>query len=203
MGDVATEWAAPPANDEAELIRHAQRDRAAFGALYDRTVDAVYAYAYRHQGDHHQAQDVTAETYRRALEMLGRYEQRGRPFLAWLFSIAARVAHERTRATKGSSLEAQPNLLAQLDADDPPALDGIIQHEEHAALWELVATLTPQHQRILILRYAQEKEYTEIAPMLGKTPAAAKQLAYRALGALRAAALASGMWDERRHRHVE
>jgi len=199
MGDVATEWAAPPANDEAALVHQAQRDRAAFGALYDRTVDAVYAYAYRHMGDHHLAQDVTAETYRRALELLPRYEERGRPFLAWLLSIAARVGHERGRAAAGASLDAQPALLAQLSTTDAPALDGVIQHEERAALWQLVATLTPQHQRILILRYSQELDYPAIAPLLGKTPAAAKQLAYRALQALRAAALASGMWDERRH----
>ncbi len=199
MGDVATTPTAPPANDEADLVRRAQRDRAAFGALYDRTVDAVYAYAYRHMGDHHLAQDVTAETYRRALELLGRYEERGRPFLAWLLSIAARVGHERQRARAGASLDAQPALLDQLITTDPPALDGVIQHEERTALWQLVATLTPQHQRILILRYAQEMDYPAIAPLLGKTPAATKQLAYRALQALRAAALASGIWDERRH----
>lgn len=201
MGKVAAEEAAPPANDEAALIRLAQRDRAAFGTLYDHTVEAVYAYAYRRLGDHHLAQDVTAETYRRALEMLPRYEERGRPMLAWLYTIAGRVAHERGRAAAGASLDAQPALREQLGADDPPAIEGIIQHEERTALWHLVARLAPQHQRILVLRYAHEKEYTEIAPLLGKTPAAAKQLAYRALTALRAAALASGVWEERRHGH--
>jgi len=202
MSDAATESVAPSAHDEADLIYHAQRDRAAFGELYDRTVDAVYAYAYRHMGDHHLAQDVTAETYRRALERLPRYQERGRPFLAWLLSIAARVGYERRRATKGTSLEAHPALLAQLVTGDAPALDGMIQMEERTALWQLVATLTPTHQRILILRYAQELDYTAIAPLLGKTPAAAKQLAYRALQALRAATLASGIWDERRPSNV-
>nr|MBA3826782.1 hypothetical protein [Ktedonobacterales bacterium] len=135
MGDVATHEAAPPISDEANLVRRAQRDRAAFGVLYDRTVGAVYAYAYRHMSDHHLAQDVTAETYRRALELLPRYEERGRPFLAWLLSIAARVGHERQRATPGASLEAQPALLAQLVTAESPALDGVIQHEEQAVLW--------------------------------------------------------------------
>ena len=201
MHDVATESATMALDDEAELVQVAQRDRAMFGELYDRTVEQVYGYAYHHLGDHQVAQDVTAETYRRALEMLPRYEARGRPFVAWLFAIARRVAQERRRVRSGVSLEAQDELAASLTADDMPALDGMIQREERAALWQLVEALTPDHQRILVLRYARNLEYPVIAPLLGKTPAAAKQLAYRALKALRVAALASGIWEERRQHH--
>lgn len=182
---------------EGELIRLAQQDRTAFGALYDRYVEAVYRFAYHRTCEHAAAQDVTAETFRRALEALPRYQWQGKPFGAWLLRIAQNVARERRR-----SQQQLPTNAITPDLDEPPdtdtaALDGVIAHEERAALWQLVGALSVDYQRILVWRYAREWDYPTIAAQLGRTPAAAKQLAYRALQALRKQVIASGMWRER------
>ena len=73
---------------EALLVEQARRDPAAFGVLYERYVDRIYAYIYHRVGNMQEAEDLTARTFYRALDNLESYEDRGAPFAAWLFRIA-------------------------------------------------------------------------------------------------------------------
>lgn len=188
--------------DEAALIARAQVDRLAFAPLYDRYVDGIYRFALRRTGQHAAAQDVTSETFRRALERLNAYEWRGRPFGAWLFQIAANVLREQRRALTYAALSPpsddepdQPELAALADGDPPPD-ELLSQREETHVLWRLVEEMPLQAQRILLFRYAWDLSYTDIAARLGRTEAACKQLAYRALKDLRQRALAAGYWND-------
>ncbi|MCW5881176.1 MAG: sigma-70 family RNA polymerase sigma factor, partial [Anaerolineae bacterium] len=73
---------------EDELVQRAKAEPEAFGHLYDRYVDKVYNYIYHRVGNHHDAEDLTARTFHRALVNIGSYVDRGVPFSAWLFRIA-------------------------------------------------------------------------------------------------------------------
>lgn len=174
--------------EEATLVERAREDRAAFGALYDRYVERVYRYAWRRAGEPSDAEDLTAETFRRALEAMCRYEPRGSGFGGWLIGIAANVLRERGRALAGS-VRSVPldGVGAEWEPadDEPAALDGLIQREEAAALWGLVRALPLDLQRVLVLRYAWGQSYAEMAGRLGRSEAACKQLSYRALKRLR------------------
>lgn len=177
--------------DEAALVECAQRDRLAFGPLYDRHFERVYRFAYRRTARHPDAEDVTAETFRRALEGLGRYQPRGSPFGSWLFAIAANVLRERTRTNRnGQAYQCIDSLGEDREpADgDPATLDGLVQKEEANALWQLVGELPSDLRRTLVLRYAWDLSYAEIAGRLGRSEAACKQLVYRALKRLRESA---------------
>ena len=74
---------------DAELVRQAVKDRAAFATLYRRYLTPVYRYFYVRTGDRQQAEDLTAQTFISAMEGLPRYRERG-TFAGWLFTIAAR-----------------------------------------------------------------------------------------------------------------
>jgi RNA polymerase sigma-70 factor (ECF subfamily) len=178
-------------DEELLLVRHAQDDRRAFGVLYDRYVDRVYRYAYRRSTNHADAEDVTAETFRRALEALERYEARGLAFGNWLLGIAANVIRERSRVRASTSSHELPDGLP-VDGEpadqDPAAIDVLVQQEEASALWRLVDDLPLDLRRALILRYAWDLSYGDIAKRLGRSDSACKQLVYRALKALRARA---------------
>src|SRR5579883_2993930 len=76
------------APSDAELVRAARQDRAAFGALYERYVDRVYSYHVYRTGSAADAEDLTARTFYQALSHLDDFEERGLPFTAWLFTIA-------------------------------------------------------------------------------------------------------------------
>lgn len=193
-----------PPDPEAELVRQAQADRAAFGTLYDRYIDVIYGYAFRQAGDHVAAQDITAETFRRALERIGEYVWQGKPFGAWLVRIASFVIQERRRTDQIAATHT--TVLPEgdvLPAADVPALDCLIARENASVLWNLVRALPPAYQQVIVLKFAREMDYAAIATTLRRSPAASKQLAYRALQALRHAAVAAGEWPERGDGHAE
>jgi RNA polymerase sigma factor (sigma-70 family) len=76
-----------------------------FSQLYERYFDRVYAFALTRTGERTAAEDVTAETFRQALENLSRFEWRGVPFSAWLFRIAANAAADHfKRAAREQAL---------------------------------------------------------------------------------------------------
>jgi len=179
--------------EEKATVAAAKRERAAFAPLYDRYVDPVYHYATRRTGSHVVAQDVTSETFRRALDALERYEWQGKPFGAWLFQIAANVLREQRRAENApQSLEA---VQADPPDDDTPAEVLLTQQEETGVLWRLVGEMPLEARRVLLFRFAWELSYAEISTRMGRSEAACKQLSYRALKDLRQRAVAAGYWQ--------
>src|SRR3990172_7639430 len=77
---------------ERRLIEASQRDRNRFGQLYERYFHRVYAFAITRTGDRTAAEDVTAETFHRALQNLSHFQWRGGPFSPWLLRLAANAA---------------------------------------------------------------------------------------------------------------
>src|SRR3990170_4792920 len=73
---------------ERRLIQASQRDRNRFGQIYERYFHRVYAFAITRTGDRATAEDVTAETFHRALQNLSHFQWRGGPFSAWLLRLA-------------------------------------------------------------------------------------------------------------------
>jgi len=75
--------------DDATLVDQAVAgDREAFGELYERYVSRVHRYLLYLAADVDAAQDLTEQTFLRALAAIHRYEKRGVPFVAWLLRIA-------------------------------------------------------------------------------------------------------------------
>ena len=84
------------AEDDAALATRATAgDAEAFGALYDRYVDAVYRYVYYRVRNEAEAEDVTSEVFFKALRAMPRYRPR-QPFLAWLYRIARNAVIDRS-----------------------------------------------------------------------------------------------------------
>src|SRR5437867_10288583 len=75
--------------DERLLVEAAKRDPSRFADLYDRHFERVYAFVVSRVRQRDAAEDLTADTFQRALAGLRTYESRGAPFGAWLIRIAA------------------------------------------------------------------------------------------------------------------
>ena len=167
--------ATPEALDEQTLVEAAQADPARFFDLYERYFHRVWAYVIRRTANRAEAEDVTSEVFRRALENLRGYEWRGTPFAAWLLRIAANaLAHRWEKAGRESG--DPPPEVAEPDAD----------LERRAIVFQLVERLPDLQRRVIELRYVEEKSLHEVAEELGKTEGAVKQLQRRALERLRA-----------------
>jgi RNA polymerase sigma-70 factor, ECF subfamily len=167
--------ATPASKDEQTLIEAAQADPARFLELYDRYFHRVWAYVIRRATNRSEAEDVTSEVFRRALEKLGDYEWRGIPFAAWLLRIAANALAQRWETAGRVSFDPPPDMAGPDD-----------ELERRAILFQMVERLPDVQRRVIELRYVEEKSLHEMAAELGKTEGAVKQLQRRALENLRA-----------------
>ena len=172
--------------DEGALVAAAKRDPREFGPLYELYVDRIYRYAYRRVGTHHEAEDITAQTFQQALQALPAYEWRGLPFGAWLFRIAGNIINRRGRtAGREVAVEDVTVFSGFEQADDDPA-DYVWRSEEAGALAELIRTLPPDQQRVIVLKFSHGLKNREIGDLMGRSEGAIKQLVHRALVSLRA-----------------
>lgn len=167
--------AIPEKLDERKLVEAAQADPARFLDLYDCYFHQVWAYVIRRTCNQTEAEDVTSEVFRRALENIRSFEWRGIPFIAWLLRTAANALADRWKKAGRESGNPPPEA-AGLDA-------GI---ERRAMLFQLVDRLPEAQRRVIELRFVEGRNLLEVATELGKTEGAVKQLQRRALDHLRA-----------------
>jgi RNA polymerase sigma-70 factor (ECF subfamily) len=171
----------PPS--ESELVSRAQEDPQNFGQLYERYVDKIYNYIYYRTGNHHDAEDLTARTFYRALRNIHRYVDRGLPFSAWLYRIAHNLVanwhRDRSRRQvialdEIAVLSRQPNTEAGLELQD-----------DQRMLLRLIRRQRPDRQQLLILKFVEQMSNREIAQIMSRTEGAVKSLYHRTLLALR------------------
>ena len=166
--------------DQRELIRAARIDSDAFGQLYDQTAPSVYRFAYSLVRDHHRAEDLVSETYRRAIDRFPAYEDNGRPFHAWLFTITRNLAIDGARRGQRES-----PLLGHDSPDDNWLGAALVRDEDGAQVRTALARLSEVHREVLVLRFGHEWSCRQVAAQLRKTEPAIKQMSFRALARLR------------------
>src|SRR5713226_10148272 len=83
--------------EERRLIEAAQSDPARFADVYENYFELVYAYVARRVRNRDEAEDLTAEVFRKALASLPRFKWRGAPFAAWLLRIASNMIADRSK----------------------------------------------------------------------------------------------------------
>jgi RNA polymerase sigma-70 factor (ECF subfamily) len=162
--------------EERLLIEAAQRDPTRFADLYDAHFDRIYAYAIRRLRNRHEAEDVTAEVFHRALAHLGSFEWRGIPFAAWLYRIAAHALADRAQRAARERGSPAP------EPESPPEQERI---EDLARLFRFVRELPEDQRRVIEMRFSDGRSIREIADAMGRTIGAVKQLQLRGVQGLR------------------
>jgi RNA polymerase sigma-70 factor (ECF subfamily) len=166
------------------LVELAQRgDAEAFGLLYERYVDVVYRYIYVRVGSAHVAEDLTSETFLRALRRVDSFSWQGRDIAAWFITIARNLI---TDNAKSARFRLEVTTADMLDADehvDAPESE-VLQRLRDTRLLEAVKNLKPEQAECVVLRFLQGLSLAETAKVLGKTEGAVKQLQLRAVRAL-------------------
>ena len=158
--------------DERLLVEAAQVDPARFADLYESHFERVYAFIAGRVRNRQEAEDLTSEVFRQALQSLRRFEWRGAPFAAWLLRIAANAMADRWQRVAREEGDPPP---------DPPGEAVAEDIERRAVLYQLVSTLAPDQQRVIVARFLEEKSIYDIAQELGRSEGAVKQLQFRAL----------------------
>ncbi len=169
---------------EERLIERAKRDADAFGQLYERYVDRIYNYIYYRTGDQHEAEDLTARVFYRALGHMDEYRQRGAPFAAWLYRIAHNlVANWHRDRSRRHDVRLDDIMAIAEKGDGPERLAE--QAEEAHTLLDAMGHLPAERQQLLILKFAEGLSNAEIARIMGRSEGAIKSLYHRTLIALR------------------
>jgi len=177
--------ASPPPQpaDERVLVEAAQADPSKFDALYELHFDRIYFFIVSRIHDRTAAEDITSETFQKALANLASYEWRGTPFSAWLYRIASNaIIDHYKRSNREDQLDELENPLAQpeLSSNDIEFI------ERHVHFFALVNQLPEVQRRVVCERFVEDRSIREIAQRLSKTEGAIKQLQFRALQTLRA-----------------
>lgn len=170
--------------EEAALVLRAKEDPRYFGKLYGLHVRRIYSYVYYRTGNHHDAEDLTARVFHRALQNIGRYQERGAPFSAWLYRIAHNAVANWHRDKRWGQTVALEDLAGQPEhGNDPHWLAE--QSEARERLLGLVRDLSPERQQLLVLKFVERYSNQEIGEIMGRSEGAVKSLYHRTLLALR------------------
>ena len=169
---------------EAELVARAKEDPAAFGRLYELNVRKIYSYIYYRTGNHHDAEDLTAKVFFKAMEHIGRYQDRGAPFSAWLYRIAHNTVANWHRGNRRGEVVALDDVVSTLVlGEDPQRLAE--QSESRDNLLQAIQQLPTDRQHLLILKFVERCSNYQIGQIMGRSEGAVKSLYHRTLLSLR------------------
>lgn len=177
-------------SDEQWLIERAKRDPEAFGEVYDLHFTRIYSYIYRKTGDRQAAEDLTSDTFMKALANIKGYRYTGQPMIAWLYRIASNVVTDHYRARRPS---ASLDEGMQLASDEVGPEEAALALDDQQAVARAIRTLSPDQQDVVLMRFSGGMRLKEIAETIGKTEGAVKALMFRALGSLRGKLTESGV----------
>jgi RNA polymerase sigma-70 factor (ECF subfamily) len=174
----------PDLVDEAALELAKQGDLEAFGTLYERYVGRIYNYIYYRTGNSHDAEDLTARVFYRAMRSISQYQDRGLPISAWLYRIAHNLVanwhRDRSRRAEIPLDEGSSFVAFQ----EHPEI-ALLHNEEREHLVQVIRKLPADRQQLLILKFAEHMSNAEIGQIMGRTEGAVKSLYHRTLLSLR------------------
>jgi RNA polymerase sigma-70 factor (ECF subfamily) len=164
---------------EQTLVSRAQNGEAeAVAQLYDAHAPLVFRYVYYRVRDRQTAEDLTADVFLRMVETLPRYEQRGRPFAAWLF----RIAHDRVVDFYRRNLLRRSAPLTDALADGEADTEAkAFQASTSQAMLAGMQALTDEQQTVIQLRFIEGYNLEQTGAIMSKSPGAIKGLQHRAL----------------------
>jgi RNA polymerase sigma-70 factor (ECF subfamily) len=164
-----------------EEVADKQRLDRDFTELYKAHLRDVYSYSYYRVGNHHDAEDLTEQTFLQAYRHFERAmkESQGRPLRPWLIRIAHNLAanyyRDRSRRPQTALDDAGPLTT-------PHTTEDLVEdREDLERILACVQELPDDRREALIMRFALGMDNQEIARALGRTDGATKVLIHRAL----------------------
>lgn len=174
--------------DEALVKKARDGDFGAFELLFERHRVTVYRFAYQMNPRRDDAEDIVQEVFVRAYQNLHRYRDEAK-FTTWLLRIAMNLCTDRGRMSQRRTALEQQEAVGALawmtcgDVDDP--VQNLEQERRKEALRKALNALPAHHRSVIVMRDIEEREYAEIAQILGCTLGGAKLRVLRARRALR------------------
>jgi RNA polymerase sigma-70 factor (ECF subfamily) len=174
----------PNDSENLNLNRAIQGDHEAFGKLYEDYVERIFNYVYYRTGNQHDAEDLTARVFFRAMRRIPQYQERGLPVSAWLYRIAHNlVANWHRDRGRRPEISLDEGFTAIPHSEHPETTLLHIEEQDH--LLQIIRDLPPDRQQLIILKFVEHMSNSDIGLIMGKTEGAVKSLYHRTLLSLR------------------
>ncbi|MEU6424713.1 sigma-70 family RNA polymerase sigma factor [Microbispora sp. NPDC046973] len=166
------------------VLRAKTGDSEAFGMLYDHYLELVYRYVYFRVGSHALAEDLTSETFLRALRGIAEFTWQGRDFGAWLVTIARNLVTDHYKSGR-NRLEVTTAEILDTPLDGPHIPENaVVTNMVNERVMQAIKQLGAEQQECVILRFLHGMSLAETAKIMGKKSGAIKALQFRAIRAL-------------------
>ncbi|MGW6450064.1 sigma-70 family RNA polymerase sigma factor [Lentzea sp. NPDC055074] len=170
------------ADEPWQLVKAAQEgDTEAFGVLYDNYVDMVFRYVlFRVGGDRAFAEDVTSETFLRALRSIGSVSYQGRDVGAWFVTIARNIVYDHVKSSRYRLEVTTAELQDNREETSGPEQE-VMTEATNAELLRCVSQLGDDQRECIVLRFIEGKSVSEVAQLMDRNEGAVKALQHRAV----------------------
>jgi len=156
------------------VARAKQGDHEALRFLYVSYSHNIYGYVRSIVRDDHEAEDVTQHVFAKLMTTIGKYDDRGIPFFAWLLRMARNVAIDHLRAHRATPIETVPETGSSSEPDI----------EQVHTVRDALAMLPEDQREVVVLRHVVGLTPGEIADRLGRTESSIHGLHHRGRRAL-------------------
>ncbi len=166
------------------IERAIEGDEEAFSILYNENLKKIYNYIYYRTGNSHDAEDLTARVFQRALNHITKYKKTTVPFSAWLYRIAHNLVanwHRDYYRKKEVPLEEQTETNNEQEIPEQE----IEERQDVEFLLKAMHRLSHDRQMVIILKYVEDLPNNEIGKIMRKSEGAIKSLYHRTLLELR------------------
>jgi RNA polymerase sigma-70 factor (ECF subfamily) len=171
----------PAQRDGWALVTAAQNgDQQAFGQLYTRYVDVVFRFVLYRVADKPLAEDLTSETFLRALRRIGSVSYQGRDIGAWFITIARNLILDYLKSSR-HRLEIPVRDIRDTEVDSLGPEDRAVADFIATELHGHVTRLCRDQQQCITHRFFQGLSVSETAAAMDRNPSAVKALQYRAI----------------------
>ncbi len=173
--------------EELRQIVEARSSPEAFAPIYERYYDRVYLYLLRRCGNPATAEDLTSDTFMKAMRAIPNFRFREVPLLAWLFRIAHNTFISHCRKEKIRTLFRVENKPEGTAAEywDPAQCRKMDYEEAGKLIAKMIRRLKPHDQFIVTLRYYEEMSMRDVAAAVEMTEGCVRTRLHRALVRLR------------------
>ncbi len=162
-------------DEEKKLVKRAQKDTKFFSELYEEYYPKIFGYILRRTANLQDAQDVTSETFLKALKGLKRFRWRGISFSAWLYRIATNEVVNYFRKKNNHHKVISSEEVSELVSPHNSPLEEMIKaeeelekHKEFLNLHQKISQLPLKYQQVISLRFFEEKKIKEMQPFRDK-----------------------------------
>lgn len=156
---------------EYRWIQESQKDPEAFRHLFNKYYNTIFNYVLRRTCNSSSAQDITANTFLKALDNIKKFKWKGISFSAWLYRIATNEIYQYHRKTK-RTVTLSPEHIANIrgDSSSESALleteEAIVKNKQFQRIHSAISSLEPKYQTVITLRYFENFTIREIADIL-------------------------------------